>query len=68
TSGTVRVYDTKVDAFSLVAEIPLGPSDGTSLINDVIITKTAAYFTDSFIPQLYSVRDGCFPGFLIGRP
>ncbi|CAM9898713.1 unnamed protein product [Scytosiphon promiscuus] len=54
-AGTARVYDTKGGAFSLVAEIALGPGDGTSLINDVIISKTAAYFTDSILPQLYSV-------------
>ncbi|CAN0431645.1 unnamed protein product, partial [Scytosiphon promiscuus] len=54
-TGTARVYDTKSDSFSLVAEIALGPGDGTSLINDVIISKTAAYFTDSLLPQLYSV-------------
>ncbi|CAM9764608.1 unnamed protein product [Ectocarpus sp. 12 AP-2014] len=42
--GTARVYD---EEFALVADLAL--SDGnSSFVNDVIITKTAAFFTDSF--------------------
>ena len=33
--------------------------DAAGLVNDVVVTDTAAYFTDSFLSQLYSVR-ACF--------
>ncbi|CAB1100031.1 unnamed protein product [Ectocarpus sp. CCAP 1310/34] len=50
--GTARVYD---EDFALVADLVL--SDGnSSFVNDVIITKTAAYFTDSFQPKIYKAR------------
>lgn len=50
--GTARIYD---DKFDLVGDIPLAGLDQASFVNDVIVTKTAAYFTDSFQPQIYSV-------------
>ncbi|CAM9948565.1 unnamed protein product, partial [Hapterophycus canaliculatus] len=34
----------------------LGVADQPSFVNDVIITKTAAYFTNSLQPQIYSVE------------
>ncbi|CBN74873.1 superoxide dismutase [Ectocarpus siliculosus] len=50
--GTARVYD---EDFALVADLAL--SDGnSSFVNDVIITKTAAFFTDSFQPKIYKVN------------
>ncbi|CAM9696372.1 unnamed protein product [Ectocarpus sp. 13 AM-2016] len=50
--GTARVYD---EDFALVADLAL--SDGnSSFVNDVIITKTAAFFTDSFRPNIYKAR------------
>eukprot|EP00904_Undaria_pinnatifida_P000569 jgi/Undpi1/10512/HiC_scaffold_29.g12962.m1 len=52
-AGTARVYDTS--DFSLIADITLTGTDGTSLVNDVIVTETAAYFTDSLQAQLYSI-------------
>lgn len=52
-SGTARVYDEK---FVLVANISMVGADTSSFVNDVIVTKTSAYFTDSFQPQIYSVR------------
>eukprot|EP00752_Nemacystus_decipiens_P005253 g4767.t1 len=52
-SGSVAIYDT-ADAYSLVAEIQLGPV-GSSIINDVIVHPRAkyAYFTDSSQLQVY---------------
>lgn len=54
-SGTARVIDTATGA--LLAEYALGgpadPSAPDSVINDVVVTKDAAYFTDSVNPVLY---------------
>ncbi|CAM9667174.1 unnamed protein product [Scytosiphon promiscuus] len=52
TAGTTRVYD---EHFDLVADIALAGDDQPSFVNDVIITKTAAYFTNSLQPQIYMV-------------
>lgn len=52
-AGTARVYDTS--DYRLVSEIALADTIDT-LINDVILTDAAAFFTDSFQSQLYSVR------------
>lgn len=51
-SGTLRIYD---DNFDLVADVPLGLADGSSFVNDVILTKEAAYMTDTTQPQYYKV-------------
>lgn len=54
-TGKAFVYDT--DNGTMVAEFDLAPG----FINDVIVTRTAAYFTNSFAPELYAVplgRDG----------
>lgn len=48
-TGTARVYNT--DDGSLLADLRLG--DG--FVNDVIVTKQAAYFTNSFAAELYEV-------------
>jgi hypothetical protein len=48
-TGAAYVYDTRSGAS--VAVYQLAPS-GTSLINDVVVTRDAAYFTDSFSPVL----------------
>ncbi|CAN0019062.1 unnamed protein product [Ectocarpus sp. 6 AP-2014] len=50
--GTARVYD---ENFALVADLALGDGN-SSFVNDVIITKTAAFFTDSFQPKIYKAR------------
>lgn len=50
----VRVYDRD---FNLVLDMAVGATDGTSMINDVIIAKDFVYFTDSFRSQFYSVRN-----------
>ena len=51
-TGAAFVYDTR-DGRSLAA-VPLG-TPGASLINDVVVTQDAAWFTDSFNPVLYRV-------------
>lgn len=47
--GTGSVYDG--DSGDLVAQISLGPG----FVNDVFVTRKAAYFTNSFVPELYEV-------------
>jgi hypothetical protein len=49
-SKAVYVYDARTGAD--VASFPL-PDAG--FINDVVLTRNAAYFTDSLVPQLYRV-------------
>jgi sugar lactone lactonase YvrE len=53
--GTGRVYDVKTR--KLLREYHLGPASGT-FINDVVVTKQAAYFTDSQRPVLLRVAIG----------
>jgi len=53
-SGGGRVYDT--DTGELVEEYLF--SNEPSFINDVIVTRTAAYFTNSSQPELYKVPLG----------
>ncbi|CAM9436774.1 unnamed protein product [Laminaria digitata] len=52
-AGSARVYDTS--DFSLVADIALAGDNENTLVNDVVVTETAAFFTDSFQAQLYKV-------------
>jgi len=62
-SGTGRVYDATSGAevafyqFRPASPFP-PPPPPTTFINDVIVTRDAAYFTDSFIPVLYRVALG----------
>ena len=65
-SGTARVIDAATGA--LLAEYALGgpadPSAPDSVINDVVVTRDAAYFTDSANPVLYRLpltRSGQLP-------
>ena len=60
-TGQAYVYDTITGA--TVATYQLGAA-GTSLINDVALTKDGAWFTDSFQPRLYfvPVNDAGVPG------
>ena len=62
TTGTAHVYDSRTGA--LVAQYQLGPN-GESLVNDVVLTPQAAYFTDSYIPDLYKIPIG--PGGKLGH-
>ncbi len=50
--GTARVYDARTGA--LLREYQLATPPGT-FINDVVVTKKAAFFTDSQRPMLYRV-------------
>jgi hypothetical protein len=62
-SGTGRVYDATSGAevafyqFRPASPFP-PPPPPTTFINDVIVTRDAAYFTDSCIPVLYRVALG----------
>lgn len=47
--GTATVYDGTTGA--TVAQVNLG----AGFVNDVIITRAAAYFTNSFVPELYEL-------------
>lgn len=50
-SGTARVVD--VDSGDVLAEVAL--TTGTSFVNDVVLTRRSAWFTDSSQAQLYRV-------------
>ena len=62
-TGRAYVYSTRDG--STLANLVLSTGAGT-LINDVMVTNKAAYFTDSFRPVIYQVLIG--PGSRIGRP
>jgi len=51
-TGYGMVYDTKTG--EPVTPLPLA-APWMSWINDVVVTRDAAYFTDSFAPQIYKV-------------
>ena len=53
-TGTARIID--IDSGAVVADLAL--TAGTSFVNDVVLTKSAAWFTDSFRAQLYRVDRG----------
>lgn len=48
-TGTATVYDGSTGA--TVTQVSLG----AGFINDVIVTRTAAYFTNSFAPEIYEI-------------
>jgi hypothetical protein len=50
-TGAAYVYDVQTGADVAVYQLA-GPS---SFINDVVVTRSAAYFTDSFSPVLYRI-------------
>jgi hypothetical protein len=52
-SGRVYVYDAATGADERVYDVP-----GAGFINDVVITRRGAFFTDSFVPQLYEIPIG----------
>jgi hypothetical protein len=54
-TGHAYVYDTRSGKSR--ADLALATA-GASLINDVVVTEHAAYFTDSFSPVLYKVPIG----------
>lgn len=47
--GTGYVYDTATGAEVTTLDL------GAGFVNDVIVTRTAAYFTNSFAPEIYAV-------------
>ncbi|CAM9316699.1 unnamed protein product [Ascophyllum nodosum] len=51
-SGMAHIYDD--ETWELVVSVDLAVNTST-FINDVIVTKTAAYFTDSFQGQIYVI-------------
>lgn len=51
-TGHAYVYDTRDG--STVADLSLG-TPGSSLVNDVALTRDAAYFTETFAPVIYKV-------------
>lgn len=51
-TGFAHVYDTETG--DTIEEIALATS-GPTFVNDVIVTRDAAYLTDSFQPQIYEV-------------
>jgi sugar lactone lactonase YvrE len=60
--GNAYVYD--ADTGALIMEYQLNTSGEFGIVNDLTITKDAAYFTDSFRPVLYRLplsRDGGIP-------
>ena len=48
----IRIYN---DQFDVVAEYDLGGISGITFVNDVVVTKTAAYFTGAFEQIIYIV-------------
>jgi len=54
-TGAAFVYDAGTG--EMVGAYPMGPPE-TTLLNDVVVTRQAAYFTDSFNPVLYRVPLG----------
>lgn len=55
-TGDAYVYDAG-DGRSL-RRYPLAPANADSFVNDVVLTRAGAYFTDSLIQQLYFVPVG----------
>lgn len=51
-SGHAYVYDT--DTGATLTDLTLG-TPGATLVNDVTVTRDAAYFTDTFAPKIYEV-------------
>ena len=53
-TGQAHVYDAN-SGESLVTYQLSDPEDGGTFVNDVVVTLSGAYFTDSFRPNLYRV-------------
>lgn len=54
TAGDARVVDTRTGAVRASYQL----STGTTFVNDVVLTRRAAWFTDSNQPQLYALPLG----------
>lgn len=58
-TGKGFVYDAGTGATIAVLDLAAPPvTPGSSFVNDVVVTSTAAFFTDSFRPVLYRVTKG----------
>lgn len=58
-AGTARVVDSETGEVDANYQLATGVTTGTpSFVNDVVLTKKAAWFTDSARPQLYRVDLG----------
>lgn len=61
-SGDARVYDAR--SGELLATYHLAAPTSGAFVSDVIVTKSAVYYTDSFLPRLYVLplgRNGALP-------
>jgi sugar lactone lactonase YvrE len=56
-AGQAYVYDASTGATLAVYQLA-DPAAGPTLVNDVVVSKDAAYFTDSFRPVIYRVPLG----------
>jgi streptogramin lyase len=68
-TGKALVYDARSGAE--LAAFQLTPPDQPTFINDVVLTRNAAYFTDSLQPVIYAVKrdlSGVTPIALTGFP
>jgi sugar lactone lactonase YvrE len=54
-TGNAYAYDSRTGAS--IASVSFG-APGSSLVNDVVVTRDAAYFTESFAPVLYKIPIG----------
>jgi sugar lactone lactonase YvrE len=61
-TGQAYVYDARTGAelktYQLAAASPPPPAPATTFVNDVVVTRKAAYFTDSVNQQLYVLDFG----------
>ncbi|MEJ7813382.1 MAG: hypothetical protein WKG32_23445 [Gemmatimonadaceae bacterium] len=57
TTGQAYVYDAVTGATLAVYQLA-DPNAGPTLVNDVVVLKDAAYFTDSFRPFIYRIPLG----------
>ena len=61
-TGQAYVYDARTGAeletYQLAVASPPAPAPATTFINDVVVTRKAAYFTDSVNQQLYVLDFG----------
>jgi sugar lactone lactonase YvrE len=55
-TGDAYVYDARTGAD--VASYQLAPEGANTFVNDVVLTRRGAFFTDSRIQQMYRVRNG----------
>eukprot|EP00904_Undaria_pinnatifida_P006166 jgi/Undpi1/267/HiC_scaffold_1.g00263.m1 len=62
----IRIYDD--ENFDIVAEYDFDGVNGVSFVGDVIVTRTAAYFTDSVTLKIYMIELNPYDGGLTNGP